>query len=108
MCDFDFGDMADLAGGLQRQQQIQQQAANNQKLDRITELLEHQRAESLRIAHLPKCPECKSSVEMEARKCPNCKDKLFWCSLPNGLFPIANDRGEKELLRVMHIFIKQV
>lgn len=111
MSDFsfdDFNDVADLVGGLQRHRQIRQQAAHGAKLDRIADLLEGQHAESNRIANLPKCPECKSPVEWEARRCPSCKENLFWCPLPNVLIPIANNRAEQELLRVMNIFIKPV
>ena len=58
---------------LEKQTKVLEQAARASK-----ELLRKHEAEADRIRSLPKCPECLSSLEWQAKRCPQCREQMFW------------------------------
>ena len=56
---------------LEKQTKVLEQAARASK-----ELLRKHEAEADRIRSLPKCPECLSSLEWQAKRCPQCRDQM--------------------------------
>ncbi len=73
-------DYSDLAGMAQRNQSLAKQKAILQEQKEIKSLLAQQearkQAEERRLASLPKCPSCKSPVEVGSTRCKHCHEKI--------------------------------
>ncbi len=67
----DMSDVANIVGMAQRRKQTE-------LLEEQTRLLKAAEEERQRIASLPKCPECKNPVNLDAKVCGSCNTSLYW------------------------------
>lgn len=71
----------DAHAALQRQKLAQQAQEQAQQAQQQNELLGELVQEQTRKKSLPKCPECKTPMEIGATICTGCKERMVWCKL---------------------------
>ena len=89
-----------IVGVNQRSQQINE-------LQQVKVLLQAQANERQRQANLPKCPECRNPVEINASLCAQCRSGIEWIKLSDGLRLLSKAKLKDELAALQASYLSQ-